>query len=199
MEVRSQAGIETLEVRIAYQSVLIHIIHGQCGIPVFKSFRERKIVVLHQGGAVYLFGPIRIGGPDASPVLVEIVLLDLRAVSITIDYAVRMCSIGILIGLPIDFAKLLRIQHIETGGKGLGGQRHVEVYFDVSFFRSLGRNNDDAVGGLSSIDSGRGCIFQYLDRLDIIGGKDRSNIIACLYSIDDVERRTVINGRRAAY
>ena len=83
-----------------------------------------------------------------------------------------MSAIGILVSLPINITPLVGIQQVIIGCKSLSGKRTLEIYLHLTLLGTLGGNDDDTIGSLSTIDGSRRCILQDLDTLYIIGRQD---------------------------
>ena len=197
-EIRSQARIKTFIVSVATKTILIHIVYSKSYITVFESLRERKVVILHQSRTEYLLCPIGVTRFYFDSVLVEIIFLQLGFFPISVHYTVRMSSVSVFIGLPINISPLVSIEHINTTGKSLGSEWHIKTHFHITFLSTLCGNDNDTVGGLRTIDRCRGRIFQHLNGFDIIGRNNWSDIVMCLNAIYHIKRGRIINGSNTA-
>ena len=66
----------------------------------------------------------------------------------------------------------------------------------LALLGALGGDDDDAVGGLCTVDGGRGSILQHLDGLHVVAVEDRTHILAGHHSVNHVERTVGIAAER---
>ena len=102
----------------------------------------------------------------------------------------------IFISRPIDIAPLVGIQQIQATGVGLHRQRSIEGDRGLALLRALGRDDDDTIGSLRTIDGGRGGIFQHLDRLYVIAVDNGTGVLTGHHTVDHVKRAVGIATER---
>ena len=100
-----------------------------------------------------------------------------------------MRTVGVLVGLPIYFAPLIGIKKVIVVDELLKGERRIEVHLGLAFLGVLGRNDDDTIGSLRTVDGSRGRILQYLYTFHIVARKDGTDTITCHHTVDDIQRR----------
>ena len=72
------------------------------------------------------------------------------------------------ITLPHHLTKFLGIEHIHLMSIGLYGNTCIEIDFHLTFFATLGGDDDDTIGSAATIDRGRCGIFKHLNGLDVV-------------------------------
>ena len=198
MIVAGESGVETLVVRVAAHTVMIHIIDGERRTAVLESTGQGEVVVLHQGSRIYFLSPVGVGHSHRL-VTALVGLGDDRSAAVAKQLRVRIVAVvAVLIGLPVAVSPLSGVQKVDSGGEGLGSLAHVEVHTDLSLLGLLCRDDDDTVCSLGSIDCSRRSILENLDGFDVGGRHYRSHIVAGRHSVDHIQRTGVVDGSGTA-
>ena len=188
------ASRDALVERVGHQTVLVDVVGREQVAALLRSVRDAGREVLRPGSIVDFLLPVGVGCCHAVHRAHQ-----LRLAARAVERGSTHGSDAVVgASLPVGLSPLCSREHVVAAGYCLQGGVVVQVDGHLAVLTLLRGDDDHAVGGTRTIDTGRRGILQHLNRLDV-GRVQRVQVLRRGHTVDDVERVAGVHRTHTAH
>ena len=192
---------ETIEIRIFDDTVIAVVTEGEETATFLTTVGNGDVIVLNPTRTSSLFIPIGISRRSSTGFVQVLIHRDTieNRIALVIVFPIIVVSKGVTVRiqavidicLPHDLTELFGVEHLHLIHIHLRGDRSIQGDIEFALRTFLRSDDDDTISSTRSVNRSGCCIFENLDRLDIIG-VELVHTGFGRHTIDDIKRVVVI-------